>query len=351
MTLSPAENPTFIGHTEIEQTFLDAWARGTMPHSLLFCGPKGVGKATFAFRLARFILSGGNESGGLFGGSSSLDIPPESPVFRRIMGQSHGDFLSITPDEKGATPSIKVDEIRTIGSFLAMTPSESQWRVVIIDAADDMNPNAANALLKVLEEPPSYCMIILISHQPGLLLPTIRSRCRTIPFLAPKDADFSAIVRTSLPRIADIDLQALYVLSYGSPGFALQLDELDAITLYQNLIDTLNDDSATSAKGLAALNKQLANTKQKDLWQAWRHLWHLWQYRLTLLQQGITIPFISEADEQVLGTLCHRLSADALASLSQQAHTLFMDVQTLHLDKKQVIASLFNAIKKADAAT
>ena len=349
MSLSPAENPGLIGHAAIEQSFLEHWQRHTMPHSLLFTGPKGVGKATFAFRLARFVLAGGPESagGGLFGDEPPADlaISSESPVFRRILGGSHGDFLYLTPDEKAATPTIKVDDIRTIGNFLALTPSESQWRVVIIDAADDMNPSAANALLKVLEEPPSYCMIILISHQPGKLLPTIRSRCRAIAFPPPDASGFAAIVRASLPRIAEIDLQALYVLSHGSAGLALQLEEQDAIGLYHSLMQALGDDASQASEGLEHIQKRLNNPKQKDLWETWRLLWNLWLYRLTLHQQAIEIPFISEADTHTMGSLAGRLSPDAIARIQHQSDGWFADTATLHLDRKQLIQSLFMAVR------
>lgn len=340
--LSPAENDRFIGHRHIETLFLQHWQNGNMPHSLLFCGPRGVGKASFAFRLARFVLAGGNESGGLFGGATTLDMPADAPVFRRMMGGSHGDFLYITPDAKGATPTIKVDAVREISTFLAHTPSESQWRVVIIDAADDMNPNAANALLKVLEEPPSYCIILLISHRPGLLLPTIRSRCRVVEFASLSEAQFSDIVQQAVETLTEADLLALYALSFGSPGFAIQLYHQGAVDLYALTLESVLSDSPSAEPSRQQLLKRLTSSKDNALWSIWQHVWEMWLYRVAMCAQGVSLPFLSDADEQAIGTLSQRFSAEAIAQLRRFAQEWFADETILHLDRKQIVTSLLN---------
>src|SRR5439155_4379731 len=173
--------------------------------ALLLSGPRGIGKATLAFRLARFVLAnGGGESalGGLFGDSdaSGLAIAPDSGTFRRVASRGHADLLTVEraydPRRRRLRGEIVVDDVREIANFLRLTSAEGGWRVVIIDGADEMNRNSANALLKVLEEPPSRALLLLVAHSPGLLPPTILSRCSKMA-LSPLDP---ALVRQLLPR-------------------------------------------------------------------------------------------------------------------------------------------------------
>ena len=186
---APRENPSLSGHEPAEKELLSAFASGRLPHGLLITGPHGVGKATLAFRFARFLLSQGAapSAGGLFAPAvpSSLALPPEHPVFRRVASSGHADLLTvergIDPKRKRERTEIVVDDTRAIAAFLRLTPAEGGWRIVVVDTADEMNRNAANAVLKILEEPPSRALLILVSDNPGRLLPTIRSRCRRLP--------------------------------------------------------------------------------------------------------------------------------------------------------------------------
>ncbi|HLO78440.1 MAG TPA: DNA polymerase III subunit delta', partial [Magnetospirillum sp.] len=153
----PRDNPDLIGHDAAERAFLDAWNSGRLAHAWLLSGPNGIGKATLAYRIARFVLTGGGAGGGgLFGGGpESLVVPPDHPVFRRISAGGHADLKVVqrgwTDDKKTKLRTeIVIDDVRGIGGFMSLTPAEGGWRVVIVDAADDMNRNAANAVLKVL---------------------------------------------------------------------------------------------------------------------------------------------------------------------------------------------------------
>ncbi len=196
----PLANPDLIGHSRAEAALRQAVNGGRMAHAWLFSGPKGIGKATLAYRLARYVLCRGSaeEAVGekmqcLFGADSAdavapalgLETDPEHPVFRRIIAGSHADLMVVERelDEKTgrAKGQILVDAVREVKGFLSMTAGEGSWRVVIIDGADEMNRNAANALLKALEEPPERTLLVLVCHNAGRLLPTIRSRCRHLP--------------------------------------------------------------------------------------------------------------------------------------------------------------------------
>src|SRR5882724_5395502 len=193
----PRANPYLAGHEAAEASLIAAHAQGKLPHAIIIGGPRGIGKSTLAFRLARFVLSQGTSGAGLFAAApASLALAEDHPVFSRVASGGHADLLTI---ERGINPNkwkkrdappdaearkrvlrdeIVVDDTREVANFLRLTAAEGGWRIVIVDSADDMNRNAANALLKILEEPPSRSLLLLVSHAPGRLLPTIRSRCR-----------------------------------------------------------------------------------------------------------------------------------------------------------------------------
>src|SRR5439155_17813225 len=182
---APRSNPELLGHEAAESALRRLFEAGRLPHALLLSGPRGIGKATLAFRLARFVLaSGGGEGppGGLFGdlGASGLAIAPDSGTFRRVASGGHADLLTVEraydPRRRRLRGEIIVENAREIGTFLRLTPAEGGWRVVVVDGADEMNRAAANALLKILEEPPRRALLLLVAHSPGRLLPTIRSR-------------------------------------------------------------------------------------------------------------------------------------------------------------------------------
>ena len=179
----PRERLKLVGHGEAEQTLLSAFQSGRLPHAWLISGPRGIGKATLAYRFARFLLNGGSE-GGLFGGPDDLSVPAESSVAHRVAAQAHPDLRVVERTANERTGKLRteivVDDVRDLSHFLRLTPSDGGWRIAIVDAADEMNRNAANALLKILEEPPDRAVLLVVSHAPGRLLPTIRSRCRKL---------------------------------------------------------------------------------------------------------------------------------------------------------------------------
>ncbi len=224
-----------------------------MHHAWLLIGPEGVGKATFAYRAARRLLGArGDPAHGLLGSD------PEHPVSRQVSARSHPDLMVLERDgEEGrARKAIPVDEARRLPEFFAKAPAISHWRVAIIDAADDMNANAANAVLKTLEEPPPRGVLFLVCHAPGRLLPTIRSRCRRLmfrPWPYDKVADFVA-ARTALDPEAAGRLAAM---AKGSPGRALALAESGALEIDQAARELLRQLPQADESALLALAGEL----------------------------------------------------------------------------------------------
>lgn len=232
MTDHPRDRFDLIPDASAEAAFLDALERGRLHHAWLLCGVEGGGKATFAYRAARRLLGAApHPSSGLLGAS------PDDPVSRLISAQSHPDLLVLERAVEGGKTkkSISVDQARELPEFFSKSPSQARYRVAIIDAADDLNLNAANALLKALEEPPERGVLFLITHAPGRLLATIRSRCRRLAFPVWPPHALEDLVRNRT-GVSSAEAARIAGMAAGSPGHALALASgatLDADRLAQ----------------------------------------------------------------------------------------------------------------------
>lgn len=242
----PREVFDLVGQEAAEAAFEDARTRGRLHHAWLISGPQGLGKATFAFRIARRLLGAApDRSHGLMGAS------PCDPVSRLVAQDAHPDLMVIdrTDSEGKVRREILVEEVRRLNEFFSKSPASAPYRVAIVDAADDLNRNAANALLKTLEEPPPRGVILLVCHAPGRLIRTIRSRCRTLK-LAPLP---EAAVADFVSRRTDADPESalrLACMSGGAPGRALALASEGALEM---------DDAARAlVQGLPDLDRTLA---------------------------------------------------------------------------------------------
>ncbi len=237
----PRETARLFGQDAAEAAVLAAHASGRAHHAWLLTGPRGVGKATLAWRIARFLLAEAPAEAGLFGAPpppDTLDVEPEHPVARRLRAGSEGRLFLLRrgPNDKGDALSqvIRVEDVRGLKGFFQMSAADGGRRVVIVDAADEMNTAAANAILKVLEEPPPAATLLLVSHQPSRLLPTIRSRCRELRLASLGPPDMAAALAQA--GIEDAEPDRLAELSGGSVGEAIRLANLDGLTAYATLV-------------------------------------------------------------------------------------------------------------------
>src|SRR5436305_7628824 len=201
-TAHPRQTTELFGHRDAEAALMNAYRSGRIPHAWLIGGPAGIGKATLAYRMARFVLAHGNPLGSDVQGAGSLSVDPSNPVARQIAAGAHGGLLTLerTRNDKGVLRTvITVDETRETISFFGSTAAAEGWRVCIVDTVDELNPNAANALLKTLEEPPKQSLFLLISHAPGRVLPTTLSRCRRLPLRPLATADVARAAAAAMP--------------------------------------------------------------------------------------------------------------------------------------------------------
>ena len=239
----PRHTEELLGQDEPEATFLSAYTSSRLHHGWLISGPRGIGKATLAWRIARFLLAQPAASDGLFGDApqmpTSLDIPPDHPVARRTAALSEPRLFLLrtnwSAEKKRFNQGIVVEDARKLKAFFNLSAADGGRRVVIVDSADDLNVSAANALLKFLEEPPDDVIILLVCHQPSRLLPTIRSRCRELR-CAPLSASDLPRAMSAAGSDSNGDEKALAELAGGSVGDAMRLNNLDGMDTYTQLV-------------------------------------------------------------------------------------------------------------------
>ena len=237
-----------VGQNRAVELFASAWASRKLHHAWLLAGPRGVGKATFARAAARRVLA---EAAGPLFDLPGVETPDEHPMVRLVEASSHPDmrWLERVLNDKGnLNRNIKVEQIRELGEFMSMTAALSPWRVAVIDTVDELESSGANALLKMLEEPPANTLFFLVSHAPGRLLPTIRSRCRRLDFTNLDDDAMTSILEAEAPALTRPQRQRIIAMSNGSAGRALAFAELDLAKLEDAALAILRDGDPTNAR-------------------------------------------------------------------------------------------------------
>jgi DNA polymerase-3 subunit delta' len=266
----PRETSALFGHDAAEQALLTSYKCGRVPHAWLIGGPPGIGKATLAYRFARFVLAHPDPAAPQAQNAASLAVDPEHPVARRIAAQAQGDLLvleRIINEQTGKFYTvIRVDDVRRTVSFFGSTAGEGGWRIAIVDSVDELQREGANALLKVLEEPPQRALLLLVSHAPGRELATIRSRCRRLLLRPLATADVAhAVAAATGSGEDDADVREAAGAAGGSVARALTLLDEDARGLRQRVLDLIAQLPDPDPRALHALGDALGGSDPQTL--------------------------------------------------------------------------------------
>ncbi len=343
----PRHTGALFGQQQAERAFLEAHTGGRLHHAWMLTGPRGVGKATLAWRIARFLLTLPDDEGGLFAPPAppeSLDTDPDHPVIRRMAALAEPRlFLCRRPwDDKARRlkQAITVDEVRRLKSFFALSAADGGRRVAIIDAADEMNNAAANALLKILEEPPARVTLLLVAHQPMRLLPTIRSRCRTLT-CAPLSPDDLARAMSAAGFAPEGDVSALGALAGGSAGAAIRLMAGDGVGLYAALLDMLAARPRADRPAMIRLAESCTGKGNEARYDLVLRLIDILLHRLALTgASGAPTPAVTGGEGEILSRLSPDLpaarrwaeTAALLADRSSHGRAVNLDPAAVILD-------------------
>jgi len=265
----PRATSMLFGHADAEAALLAAYRSGRVPHAFLLLGQKGIGKATLAYRVARFVLAHPDPAAPEVKAATSLAVDPQHPVARRIAAQAQGDLLILerTPNERGVMrQQIAVEDVRRTVSFFGATAGQGGWRIAIVDAVDELNRFGANALLKVLEEPPQRAILLLVGHSAARVLPTLRSRCSVVAMRPLAEKDVAAALAAAVGEPADDpDILAAAAAADGSVARALAFLDEDALALRERALGELERLPALDVNALHALGDALAGVDPQPL--------------------------------------------------------------------------------------
>jgi DNA polymerase-3 subunit delta' len=354
-SLHPRLTQRVCGHEDRERLLLADWQRGTLPGAYMFCGARGIGKSSMAYRLARFLLATpapgeAKEPAGLFGDAlppiipNSLAVDAEHPAARKIAAGAHPNLLVIEPgyDEKKKKPrqEILIGGTRKIGNFLSLSASEHAMRIVLIDAADELNTNAANSILKWLEEPPAQTLFILIAHHPGALLPTIRSRCRAVTFRPPSPEEFGRILEAQTEPLDERQKELLYTLASGAPGRAVLLHHAELDTAYAELLDLLAL-PCTEAPEMERYAGHLLERRKELPFEMVTGIVRAALAGIIRERSGAQRNDSSPAAFRVVST---RKPLEYWLDLWEKSNRLLADTQRLHLDAKRMLGGVLVAL-------
>ena len=331
---APRETVALFGHDEAETTLLAAYRSGRIPHAWLIGGANGIGKATLAYRMARFVLANPDPSAPSVQTAGSLQVDASHPTARQIAGGSHGGLLTLerTANDKGVLRTvITVDETRETIGFFGSTAAAEGWRVCVVDTVDELNANASNALLKVLEEPPERSLFLLISHAPARLLPTILSRCRKL-LLRPLSVEnvVGAVTSSVAQDLDDQSLRDAAEASEGSVARALMLIGGGALGLNQRTAALLATLPHVDPKALHALGDALGSNDRTAI-AAFMDTIDRWMgERLRAPDANANLPRLAR-----------------LAEVWEKINRAARDTESYNLERKPLVFSVFGLLADA----
>lgn len=335
----PRQQMALFGHAQAEAELLNAYRSGRLHHAVLLNGPEGIGKATLAFRFARFVLAHPDPSAPEVQDAVDLSLPADHPVVRQVAIGAHPGLLHLRRPYDDKTKrfrtEITVDEVRRLVPYFGSTSAHGGYRTVIVDPADDLNTNAANALLKALEEPPRQALFLMVCHVPGRLLPTIRSRCRRLDVRPLSAADLEA----ALAAFGADDehgreaVQAAANLSHGSPRRALSLLEAGGVGLHKSVADILDVLPALDVAAVHRLADRVSGPGTDDAFGLLSDLVFDWLSRKVRAEAAAKVPAAALA---------------GWAEVWEKTGQAIGTAEALNLDRKQVVLNLFQDIAEVD---
>ena len=353
---SPQCRNTVYGQSQAESLFLQAWNSNRPHHAWLLTGDKGIGKASFAYQIAKFVLHQGtdqnNSMDSMFANDDNmtgLSVPIDCQTVHLVNSGAHPDFRVLSHEfnaTEKATTIIDVEQARTVAHLIHQKPSMGQWRVLIVDAVDDLNNNSANAILKMLEEPPANTIFLLVCHSLGKILPTIRSRCRTLALSPLSDDDVTTIISEQMPNADNGHVNASIKMANGSAGKALDLLENDSLEILNDFVGILGDFPNMNMVKIQALGNTISGVKNRKKLNTMRDISEMWSYKFirTMAING-DFPEILQGE----GQLYQKLSMLSPVSKWQHAWDTFHSKINLidapsYLDPKQVLVDAFTSL-------
>lgn len=347
----PRVTKALFGHDGVQHLLSAAVRSGRLHHGWLVTGPEGVGKATLAYALTRHLLARDDERDGAGG---SLSVPETSIAYRQVSALSHPGLLVLRrpwdAKTKRHTTAIPIDEVRRLRQFLGHKAEERQWRVVVVDTADDLNSAAANAILKSLEEPPPRTVFLLLSAEPGRLLPTIRSRCRLLPLqpLAP-DALRAAVeqaIRTGEAGVppSPSDWEKLSELSKGSVRRALNLTSTGGVKLYDRVHASVAALPRLDWSALHTLSDELAGAAAEQKFE------QFYEFLLDLIGRLIRARSTAMGTKEDLALSAALIRSDRLPAFADawsEIAAAKVEAMALNLDRKALIMTTMTRLAAA----
>ncbi len=349
---SPMMTTALFGHEEAERTFLKAWEEGTLHHAWMITGPRGIGKATLAWRIARFVLASTQEeqesrTNSLLGDGfapDSLALSEGHPIFQALRAGSITDLVHLMPDVEAEKQTITVEQVRDVSTHLTYTTAAGGWRIILVDSLDDMNSNAANALLKWLEEPPARTLWLLVCHAPAAILPTLRSRCRALALHTPNAMALESAATSLGIHTASEEGQWAMRLCHGSPGRAFSLYQNKSYKEISSIIQSLQKDNNSKI-----LDKWIAYYTAKEYPERWEHVLlfiaYWWHLALCLHTGSALPPDISAQEKAWITALTERYTPAELYAQKQQAQELMHQASSLHMDRTATLRALHHLLK------
>jgi len=342
----PRNTASVIGHEKVISAIAGN-DRERRHHGFILSGPKGIGKATAAYRAAERLMTSSNMAG-LFGENDDLRVDENDPDIRLIRAGSHPDMMVVEGDASKASGGISVDQIRAIIPFLAHTPSRSQWRVVIIDSLDEMNINGANAILKTLEEPPEQAVVVMINHQSKPVLPTIRSRAQMLR-MTPLGFQETREVITGLFDEADADwVGVAAAMADGAPGKALLFAQSGAVDLYAETTQMLAG-ASTDRLTIDGLAANWGAGGAKNIVR--RQMGQMFMLRLLTMAARQAVGKTDDTarphldiEDRAINQICQKHSAAQLADWHQQFQSRFQEAERVNLDVVPIVYDLLERL-------